>query len=384
MPKRAGKGAAMVQLIDTRFVNESVDLLALAGRFTELRKKANTGGGEYSGCCPFCGGTDRFSVQPYSHIWMCRNCTPKWQDAIAFGRRLWPDASFEQVCKNLNGGELQPGALKNAGDHTPNDPANRATPPYTAPDLEWQAKARELVDEYADRLWSGEGEWALAYLRHRGLTHETIRHFRLGYRPTPRGISIPCFESGDLWYVKFRQLNSAGAKYICLPGSKPAALYNADAIISGCGALAVEGEFDTMLAHQHFGDFLPTFTPGSATNHIDLATWGRYLIRPSFTLILPDNDSAGRAMLETLSAICNNPIAVALPDADYKDLTEFYHGGGDPAAWAMDLLREYDPIPDNLAEFAASLGGKAQKTGKNPRFSLDTDKQAHKGVSMEK
>lgn len=380
---RTGKGQTMRQWIDVRRVNQAVDLLALAQQHTELRWKASTGGGEYSGRCPFCGGTDRFSVQPEKHIWMCRNCSGgKWQDAISFGRRLWPAASFEQVCKNLAGGEVPQVAVMSAGDFREIGQAPQPQAPYSAPGAEWQLESLGLVEQYRAALWSRDGERALAYLHQRGLQDETIHHFGLGYRAYPRGISIPCFVDGVLWYVKFRQLSGGGPKYICLQGSKPAALYNADVLISGYCALAVEGEFDTMLAWQEFRDILPTFTPGSATNHLDLATWGRYLLRPNFTLILPDNDIPGQVMLKTLSAASVNPIAVSLPAGDWKDLTDFYTAGGDLPGWAMDLLQEYDPLPEDITEFAAFMGGKARKISQKTDFEANAGIYSNKGGGM--
>ena len=39
-----------------------------------LKRVASTGGGEFAGPCPFCGGHDRFRVQPANNIWLCRYC----------------------------------------------------------------------------------------------------------------------------------------------------------------------------------------------------------------------------------------------------------------------------------------------------------------------
>ena len=63
-------------MIDTLDLKRSVDLLSLVGRDTRLKKQAGTRGGEYAGPCPFCGGRDRFRVQPEKGLWWCRNCSP--------------------------------------------------------------------------------------------------------------------------------------------------------------------------------------------------------------------------------------------------------------------------------------------------------------------
>ena len=45
-------------------LKRKVNLLSLIGSNVSLHKVARTGGGEYAGPCPFCGGTNRFRVQP--------------------------------------------------------------------------------------------------------------------------------------------------------------------------------------------------------------------------------------------------------------------------------------------------------------------------------
>jgi len=54
----------------------AVDLLALVGRDTQVKKVAGTAGGEWAGPCPWCGGNDRFRLWPNSdhpRYW-CRGC----------------------------------------------------------------------------------------------------------------------------------------------------------------------------------------------------------------------------------------------------------------------------------------------------------------------
>ena len=68
---------------------KQVDIIELLGNWP-LRRVASTGGGEL-GPCPFCGGFDRFSVQP-NHPeggrWYCRQCGEnKWHDTIDFVMR---------------------------------------------------------------------------------------------------------------------------------------------------------------------------------------------------------------------------------------------------------------------------------------------------------
>src|ERR687886_594278 len=72
-----------------RAIKQRTDLLGLIGTNTRLKKVAMTGGGEHAGPCPFCGGRDRFRVQPARGRWWCRGCSdgPRWQDAIGYVRQ---------------------------------------------------------------------------------------------------------------------------------------------------------------------------------------------------------------------------------------------------------------------------------------------------------
>lgn len=66
-----------------------IDILALAGQDTTLKRKANTNGGEYCGPCPFCGGRDRFQVWPKhpdgKGRFYCRGCE-RTGDAVDYKR----------------------------------------------------------------------------------------------------------------------------------------------------------------------------------------------------------------------------------------------------------------------------------------------------------
>lgn len=350
--------------IDTQRVNRTTDLLALASRFTSLRRVAGTGGGEYAGACPFCGGKDRFRVQPDNHIWLCRHCTNgKWEDPISLARRLNPKDSFQSVCERLSGGKTSTTAGKKQSTPV-------FTPAAVPPDQEWQALALSLVERCEKALWEPIGANAREYLHQRGLKDETIKRFRLGYRDAPSGISIPCFVKNRLWYVKFRQL-ATQPKYILLKGSKPAAIFNADTLVNSFPCLFVEGEFDCILSDQEFGYMLPVVTLGSATNQPDLATWGIYLIRPGITYILPDNDEAGELAAATIARSSRNPILASLPNKDCKDITDYHQAGGNICQWACNLMEFHDPLPATWEELAESIGGVIAKKGNNSHFQVD-------------
>lgn len=331
--------------IDIEQVKREVDLLDVASRYSVLKRKASTAGGEYAGACPVCGGVDRFVVQPLNRIWLCRQCHPKWGDVIELVQYV-DGVSFLDACDRLgygkSNGKKQQGALQRVKT-APKPPETPKPPVYLPPDDAWQTMARDLVQKYEQRLWSANGERARQWLNARGLKDDTIKHFRLGLQFKKGGsnaISMPCFVGGVLWYVKYRHAVKPGShlpKYTTERGSKPQALFNGDAIRPGEPALLVEGEFDTMIAWQEFGDLLPCFTVGSATNKINLTAWGLHLIRPRFTLVLPDNDEAGERMAEAVVSVVKEPRLTSL-DTNDKDLTDYVTAGNSARSWAVALL----------------------------------------------
>jgi DNA primase len=238
-------------MIDVQALKTQVNLLELASRATALRRVASSGGGEWAGPCPFCGGRDRFHVQPYypgGGRWLCRGCTQgAWRDAIAYGQRLYPGLGFQEVCQRLGEGQQ----INAYSRSTPVRPVPQH-PAYHPPAAAWQDAARQAVQTCERLLWGGEGGLALNYLRRRGLRDDTIRYWRLGFSPgmklnplvphpsaqktsdfpspasgrgevaglyrqgegsggvgdlyLPRGVLIPCLALGEVWYLKIALL----------------------------------------------------------------------------------------------------------------------------------------------------------------------------------
>lgn len=341
--------------IDTVEVNRGVDLLALAGRYTTLtdRPVARTGGGEYAGPCPFCGGRDRFRVQPNNRnkpIWLCRNCTEaKWKDPIAFVRRLDPGLTFREACKRLYSGQLP-----RMGSPRPALAPQLATAP---PSLDWQAAGITFIEACERELWRPSGAKALAWLRARGLRDETIKRFHLGYNPvskriawepgverwTDRGITIPCIAKGALWYIKVRR-PIGDPKYRLVSGSEAEAVYNADDLPDYPVILMVEGEFDAALCWQDLRLDVPVGTMGAAGYAPDLATWGRFFYQKSAVMLCYDNDEAGKNGEAALASVVKRHKSAPLPAGPWKDVTDYFLAGGDLWAWIKPYLDQYDPV----------------------------------------
>ena len=282
-----------------------------------LKRAGSTGGGEYKGPCPWCGGEDRFCVSPAkgeSGLWRCRQCG-RGGDGIAL---LRSDAggglSFAEACHALRlEGKI---GADSCGDQShaqsAGQPVRREVPAgkssgsllHPPGDL-WQKKARGFVEECRRALWADTGAAGVArrYLAERGFSERTMRAAKLGVnlkkryplrtswglRPKeskanggavwlPRGIVIPWWISGTLWKVNIRRRvcdveEKGGPKYVqaagkrCADGDAPAwstnALYAADGLGSDRPAVLVEGELDALAVWQAAEDTASPVATGS-------------------------------------------------------------------------------------------------------------------------
>jgi len=352
-------------MIDIQALKEHNDLLALADRDTQLKRVAATGGGEWAGPCPFCGGQDRFRVQPYypnGGRWLCRHCTEgKWRDAIAYVMRR-DNLDFKTACGVLGAGELP-----RVRERQPRP----EIPAYEAPPGSWQAQARRAIEICECNLWAPLGTVALDYLRNRGLQDSTIKRFRLGYSPgakfsglrVHRGLVIPWVMGDSVLALKIRFLpgqlyrcEKCGAgvepgrcpkcgsdnRYRNAPGSRPAAIFNADDLRSLPVALFVEGEIDCMTAWQILGGMMAVCTLGSASSHFpDLAVWGVHLLHLRLIMAAYDGDPAGENGLANLVLLSERTKLAPLPEGNWKDVNDYFLAGQDLLGWILPYLQAY-------------------------------------------
>ncbi len=371
-------------MIDVQSLKKQVNLLELAGRDTALRRVASSGGGEWAGPCPFCGGRDRFRVQPYhpgGGRWLCRGCTQGvWQDVIDYGRRLYPGLSFGEVCRLLAGG-VGINAHSQSVSYSHKALLSKRAPDFrtqSSPDLgaqaPWQNAALRAIEICEGLLWRREGQTALDYLRRRGLDDETLRYWRLGYSSgftlpfspegeggegsgglyLPRGVLIPCLALDEVWYLKIALLPGERVKcqgcrqpvparqpcpqcgtinkYRGVKGNRANAIFGADELRGADLALFVEGEFDAMIAWQELNDVIAVCTLGGAGNRPDFAVWGASLLPLEHVLALYDADRAGQAGLQALQELSERVLPVHLPPGA-KDVNDYHLAGGDLWLW---------------------------------------------------
>jgi DNA primase len=329
----------IMAIIDFEGLKQEIRILDLVGG---LKKVASTGGGEYAGPCPICGGTDRFRVQPASNIWLCRNCTNgAWRDVVDF-IALRDNVSLAEAARIVSGGSL------------PTFPASRETEnkpkyySYNPPAAEWQAQALEAVEICEANLYSDQGKKALEYLHKRGLTDQTIKAFRLGYSTgaelaglwISHGITIPAIVNNVVWYVKIRT-NKKDPKYLLVKGSRPAAVFNGDSLINKPYCLMVEGEFNAIIAYQEtqdINDICGIGSMGSAGNRPDLVKWGPYFIGRKVILALYDQDQAGESGAVSLHETLGDRVKFTAIPEGAGDLNDWHLAGGDIRHWLAQEL----------------------------------------------
>ena len=93
--------------MDAKTVKAETNILVVMAGSVTLKRIANTEGGEWCGPCPFCGGEDRFRVQPHHNKggrWYCRGCGDEsWHDVFDFIQRR-DGIEFKEALNLLSGG----------------------------------------------------------------------------------------------------------------------------------------------------------------------------------------------------------------------------------------------------------------------------------------
>ncbi|MEW6093079.1 MAG: hypothetical protein AB1531_03850 [Chloroflexota bacterium] len=354
----------------------SADLLQFAGQYTRLKHVASSGGGEWAGPCPIPGcrcHRDGFRVQPGQKRWLCRNCTDgKWQDAIALVMRI-EGLPFGDAVQRLAGAALPTAPVQVS-------PAcNGVSMP---PSITWQMRAGEVILRAQELLWGQAGAQAISWdvpdpqtgiakparlspldwLRRRGLKDETIQKFKLGWIPRDsrddarhwgmagkplylfQGIVIPGMVGATCWYIKVRRPRGK-PKYLHVRGSRPA-LFMANDLASHASILFCEGEFDAMLLAQEAGDLAGIATFGSASQHLDVAAWGWYLLHARRFLVAYDVDGKSENGAQGLLTL-RHAIRANIPQLQPldKDLTDFHKSGGNLRHWLTFWLSNQGGVP---------------------------------------
>lgn len=286
----------------------NINLLSLIP--TELKKVASTGGGEYAGACPMCGGTDRFRVQPNNVRWFCRQCSPQGGDAIAF-LMAYENIEFKEAIQKLGVG----------GDYTP-QPQEAKRPQPTLHyqkstgargcDIElWQERVHKFIDYSESMLW-GDDTTGLDYMLGRGFAPITLEHYRIGYNPRdigdnwgleknvylPRGIVIPYAwgEYAHISKLRIRRIDykptDTTSKYIPPKGVSNVPFLTRR-LRPGDIVVLMEGEIDAMILKQSIPNPNVVALATGGTGGARLISVLAQLALCKIVLVAFDSDKAG-------------------------------------------------------------------------------------------
>jgi DNA primase len=184
---------------------QAPDLLILAGQLTTLRKVAASNGGEWAGACPWCGGVDRFRIQPHHSEprWLCRSCSDgKWKDVIDFIERR-DNLPFKEAVKELFGPNVHV-----APERIAELQAERQRADVERARIETEQQAAKRAELHTSGAW-------MEYYHHpdtythwaaRGLSSQWVDYFQFGYNPgrefrsgndtfTSPSLTIPYFKT---------------------------------------------------------------------------------------------------------------------------------------------------------------------------------------------
>ncbi len=326
----------------------SIDLLELIERDTTLKKVATTGGGEWAGPCPFCGGRDRFRVQPHRVTggrWYCRGCgAERWHDAITYVQRR-DGCDFRTAVQRLGLTFGQP-APRGHRAAAPARQKLRAAGPettYAPPSAAWQATAGAFATACEAQLWRPAGAAARAYLQRRGLTERTLRRYHIGFHAAgdayaARGLTIPHWDhQGQLWGIKIRTNGVRQPKYRSVKGSRTA-LFGLAQTRGHAGLVFCEGEWDVLSLAQELGDLVDCVSLAGAAKQLPLGhPHSAVVLRYRWGRVIFDNDAAGQRGAARLTGAQARFAVERLPAA-YGDVNAALQAGFDLRAWGQSWM----------------------------------------------
>ena len=158
----------------------------------------------------------------------------------------------------------------------------------------------------------------------RGLSKETIEHFKLGYDKEKNAIAIPVFKKGELVNIRYRFIDDDGGQKYTQEKGCEVWVYNEDGISKAMNkgaVMIVEGEFDLMSCWQ--AGFKSVISPASGKD--SYGPWIEMLDNIPKIYIAYDNDKPGKSAAINLATRIgiDKCLEVQYPD-DVKDANEFF------------------------------------------------------------
>lgn len=334
---------------------QHIDLLTLIP--TPLKRVASTAGGEYHGPCPFCGGTDRFVVQPEAGRWMCRqqcSASDGGGDAIKFVMK-YENKTFPEALAALKlESEQQRQPVQRTKTPSGPRPSTGNKDALCLTSDHWQQRAQSFAMYAWTNLHNSDvGRPAMDYLLNtRKLTAPVIGCAPIGYNPTyirdnwggkevhlPPGIVFIWEETnlGRVMRLNFRLSNPVnGQRYIQVAGGTNW-LWNSLYIAPDSIVVLVEGEIDALSVYSAAGRgrICPVAT-GSTTGS-RMMRWVARLSMASHVLVAFDDDDAGKQASDFWLKVLPNARR-AVPE--HKDINEMLRYGVNIKQWIQSHIKE--------------------------------------------
>ena len=253
------------------------DFLAEITQDTRLKRTSSSRGGQYNGPCPWCGGTDRFRVQPYYGRYGFFACNQCRRSGTAIDYLMLMRGCSKQHALATVGWEPQSG--RSLVERIPHS-ARQSRLGWEEPPEQWQRAATAFYQACQCALWSGVGRAALDYLRRRGLSDETIHKAALGYhlgafrapasqwgRTTwlAQGIVIPWLIEGGIWRLTIRdeRVAEGSRRYLQVKGGSNGLYMAQSLLLKRQAVVLLEGEFDALSVAQECGDLVAVVATGT-------------------------------------------------------------------------------------------------------------------------
>ena len=363
-------------------VKELTDIVAEVGQYVTLKKD----GRNFVGLCPFhTEKTPSFSVSSSKRIFKCFGCDAGG-NVIDFLMKI-NGQSFMEAFRTLAtkcGVEI-PAQLEDEMTGTPRLPRKEKdeyTPTDTrTPDEKWQARAEKFTNESHGNLL--ENKEQLDWLASRGITIDTVKHFRLGWNPEklfrprsawglpeefwensgkpkklliPAGLIVPCAAGNTIHRVIIRQIapKNPKQKYLNVTGCGNSPLIIPCRSGGSRPWVIVETYLDAMLIWQEAGDMVNVMALGATASKPDVEAFVLLKDAP-YILNALDFDNAGAKAWawweETFPYI-----AERWPIPDGKDPGEYVQEfDGDIREWILAGLPEglqMEETPESVKELS--------------------------------
>lgn len=281
---------------------------------------------QYNIVCPQCGDGKwgHFYINKDNGLWSCRKCGIKgnWKQ---FQERLGDPGKPLEI--------------------TPEEKKMMELQAKTRPNLNLDKKI--VIEQNGILVGTTEGQPYMKYLeKDRGLTEETIKHFKLGLQGDK--ITIPIYDEHDnLINIRTRKnpfVESDEPKYKSMEGAK-SSLYNIKVLEENPKRLIFcEGEFDMMLLWQKGVKNVISTTGGASYFSPE---WSNYFKTVHEIIFLYDNDKAGvEGALKAAKKIgehkCKIVVFPEREDKETVDITDFFIKYGGTTAQLDELVKNTD------------------------------------------